>query len=96
MSKDDLLFRNVLKIFGIVIGLVVGLPLIYLVVPGLVTSLLMLGGIVGFFWAVAKFVGAAQCNQDTEQDNDLIANSTYTRCPSGDVYAPGSKIKGMF
>lgn len=87
MSKDDLLFKNVMKIFGVVIGLGVAIPLVFFVVPGLVTSLLMLGSIVGFFWLVAKFVNAAEnwantnfnSNQNHcwEMFNDMSASIRY-------------------
>ena len=92
MSKDDLLFKNVMKIFGFVIGLGVAVPLVYFVVPGLVTSLLMLGGIIGFFWAVAKFASVAG-TQSTDSRADLL-ESNYTGYRSGNIYGPGSYIKG--
>lgn len=87
LSKDDQLFKNVMKILGVVIGLVFGLPLVYLWVPGLVTSLLMLGGIVGFFWLVVKFVAAAKNGVTTDSNthhhhcremfNDMSASIRY-------------------
>lgn len=91
MSKDDLLFKNVLKVFGVVIALVVGLPLVYLVVPGLVTSLLMLGGIVGFFWAVIKFVSvASSCDQATSDPKEIYRRGASIRYGGNDYMTNGN------
>lgn len=97
MSKDDLLFKNVMKIFTVIGVVGIGLPLLYFVVPGLVTSLLMLGAIIGFFCMVAKFANIAGSQQKSSSSRtDILKNSTYTSYPSGNVYAPGSSIKGTF
>ena len=76
-----------MKIFGVVIGLGVAIPLVFFVVPGLVTSLLMLGSIVGFFWLVVRFVSAAKNGVNTnsnshhhhcrEMFNDMSASIRY-------------------
>ena len=75
MTKDDLLFKNVIKMFAFIGAAVLGLPLLYFVVPGLVTSLLMLGAIAGFFYLFIKFVTVARNNAATS----LSCNSSRSR-----------------
>lgn len=87
MSKDDLLFKNVMKIFAVVGALGIGLPLLYFVVPGLVTSLLMLGAIAGFFYLFIKFItiirnnaAGSSCNSDRSRQqvfDHLSASARY-------------------
>ena len=86
MSKDDLLFKNTLKLFGFIGAAVVLLPILFLVAPGLVKSILMLGAIAGFFYLLIKFItigrdsaACTPCNSDVPNQRLLDDLSAFTR-----------------
>lgn len=97
MSKDDLLFKNVMNIFAVVGALGIGLPLLYFVMPGLVTSLLMLGAIGGAAYGLLAFLAntrnSAAIALSSNHPNQFLDDLSYTARSAGKSY--GSESFGM-